>query len=85
MSHQPHSRAHIRLMDQAQVVEFIQIISNFEDQFSIENRSGQHRVNAKSVIGVMYTMLDFPDEQYLVNDVHNGVIPAAIDRFRMPD
>ncbi len=79
----PHTRAHIRLMDQNQVIEFIQAISDFTDQYAIEDLSGRHRVNAKSVIGVMYTMLDFPDEQYLVNDTRFGVIPACIDKFRV--
>jgi len=80
-----HARAHIRLMSQAEVMEFIQGLSRFEDAFSIESRSGMHRVNAKSVIGVMYTMFDFPDEMYLVNDTNDGVIPAFVDQFRMPD
>ncbi len=79
-----HARAHIRLTRQAEVIEFIQILSKLEDSFSIENRSGVHRVNAKSVIGVMYTMFDFPEEMYLVNDTRDGVMPAAIDPFRMP-
>lgn len=80
-----HIRAHIRLTSQAEVMEFIQGLSRFEDAFSIESRSGMHRVNAKSVIGVMYTMFDFPDEMYLVNDTHDGSIPAFVDRFRMPE
>ena len=77
-------RAHIRLTSQAEVMTFIQGLSKFNDNFSIENRSGVHRVNAKSVIGVMYTMFDFPDDMYLVNDTHDGVIPAFVDQFRMP-
>ncbi len=78
-----HSRAHIRLTSQAEVLDFIQGLSMLEDSFSIESRSGMHRVNAKSVIGVLYTMFDFPDELYLVNDTHDGVIPAFIDQFRV--
>ena len=80
-----HVRAHIRLTSQAEVLEFIQGLSRFEDSFSIESRTGMHRINAKSVIGVMYTMFDFPDELYLVNDTHDGVIPAFFDQFRMPE
>ncbi len=78
-----HARAHIRLSSQAEVMEFIQGLCRFEDAFTIESRSGQHRVNAKSVIGVMYTMFDFPDEMYLVNDTNNGKIPAFVDKFRV--
>jgi hypothetical protein len=78
------ARAHIRLSSQAEVMAFVQGLSRYEDAFSIESRSGLHRVNAKSVIGVMYTMFDFPDEMYLVNDNRDGVIPAFVDQFRMP-
>lgn len=77
-------RAHIRLSSQAEVMTFIQGLSKFNDNFTIENRNGVHRVNAKSVIGVMYTMFDFPEEMYLVNDTRDGFIPAFVDDYRMP-
>lgn len=79
----PHSRAHIRLSSQTEVIAFIQELCKQDDSFSIENTSGNHRVNAKSVIGVMYTMLDFPEELYLVNDTHDGVIPSFVDEYRI--
>ncbi len=75
-------RVHIRLKSQQEMVELVQALSLLEDAFSIENKTGVHRVNAKSVIGVMYTMFDFPDEMYLVNDT-SGVIPPCAERFRM--
>lgn len=78
----PHIRAHIRLNDQTDVLNFISALSKFEDIFSIENANGNHRVNAKSVIGVMYTMLDFPEEMFLVNETKNGYIPAFVDNYR---
>ena len=80
-----HSRAHIRLSSQAEVMAFVQGLSKLEDSFSIENRTAKHRVNAKSVIGVMYTMFDFADEMYLVNDTRDGMIPAFVDQYRMPE
>ena len=78
-----HTRAHIRLNNQAEVISFIQELSKCPDEYSIENREGEHRVNAKSVIGVMYTMLDFPDDMYLVNDTTDGLIPAFVDTYRL--
>ena len=77
-----HIRAHICLSNQNEVLNFISALSKFEDTYSIENAAGKHRVNAKSVIGVMYTMLDFPDELYLVNETNNGYIPAFVDSYR---
>lgn len=84
MSEKFYTRAHIRLTNQAEVISFIQELCKFDDTFSIENRGGNHRVNAKSVIGVMYTMYDFPEDMYLVNDTHNGMIPAFVDAYRLP-
>ena len=80
-----HIRAHIRLTSQAEVMTFIQNLSKYNDNFSIENRTGAHRVNAKSVIGVMYTMFDFPEEMFLVNDSRDGFIPSFVDSYRMPE
>ena len=76
------ARAHIQLNTQAEVMAFVSSLSKFEDHFSIENWKGNHRVNAKSVIGVMYTMMDFPAELYLVNDTHDGFIPSFVDNDR---
>ena len=78
----PHIRAHIRLNDQTDVLNFISALSKFEDTFTIEDSTGKHRVNAKSVIGVMYTMLDFPEEMFLVNETNDGYIPAFVDSYR---
>lgn len=84
MSERLYTRAHIRLNNQAEVISFIQELCKFEDTFSIENASGNHRVNAKSVIGVMFTMYDFPEDMYLVNDTNNGRIPSFVDAYRLP-
>lgn len=81
----PHIRAHIRLNSQAEVIAFIEALCKHEDSYSIENSTGKHRVNAKSVIGVMYTMLEFPDELFLVNDTHDGFIPSFVDAYRVLD
>ena len=77
-----HSRAHIRLNNQTDVLNFVTALSKYEDTFSIENANGKQRVNAKSVIGVMYTMMDFPEELFLVNETNNGFIPAFVDSYR---
>lgn len=77
-----HARAHIRLSTQSEVMAFVMALTKFEDHFSIENKNGNHRVNAKSVIGVMYTMMDFPEELFLVNDTNDGVFPGFVDGYR---
>ena len=77
------TRAHIQLSSQNEVLTLVQELSRLNDNFSIENRTGKHRVNAQSVIGVMYTVLDFPDELFLVNDTHDGVIPSFVNQYRL--
>lgn len=78
-----HSRAHIRLNNQAEVLAFVQELCRNDDKFTIENKQGNHRVDAKSVIGVMYTMADFPNDMYLVNDTNDGRIPSFVDCYRV--
>ena len=79
----PYTRAHIRLNSQNDVIALIQELNKISDTFVLENASGTRRVDAKSVIGVMYTMLDYNDQTYLVNDDTDGVFPAVIDQFRV--
>ena len=54
-------RVHIRLSSGRDVLQLVQCLSSLEDSFTIENQSGAHRVNAKSILGVIYTALHFAD------------------------
>lgn len=77
-----HTRAHIRLNNQNEAMGLVQALCNQRDDFSIENFNGDRRINAKSIIGVMYATLDFNDEMFLVNDA-GGVIPSSVDVYRV--
>lgn len=77
-----HTRAHIRLNNQVDVMGFVQALYNHKDDFSIENFAGDLRINAKSLIGVMYAALDYNDSMFLVND-SGGPIPSSIDVYRV--
>lgn len=77
-----HTRAHIRLNNQTEAMGLVQALCNQSDDFSIENFNGDRRINAKSIIGVMYATLDFNDEMFLVNDA-GGVIPSSVDVYRV--
>lgn len=80
----PHIRAHVRLTTQSDVMEFIQALcdgtSNFYD---LENYDGSEKVNARSLLGVLYATSEFPNSIYLVNKTNDGVFPSSIDRFRI--
>lgn len=84
MNHVPHSRAHIRLTNQAEVMNFVQTLLTLPYAFSIENKDGTRRIDAKSVLGVMYFSFDLQDEMYLVNDSMDGHIPGCVDVYRVP-
>ena len=83
MSRQAHIRAHIRLNNQMEAMDLVQKLSKMDDSYVIENKNGTHRINAKSVIGVIYTMFDFPEEMYLVNETRDGEIPLVADLYRV--
>ena len=83
MNHVPHSRAHIRLTNQADVMSFIQQLTEVPDAFVMEHRDGSRRIDAKSMLGVMYFAFDLQDEMYLVNETNNGSIPSFVDKFRV--
>lgn len=77
-----HTRAHIRLNNQVDVIGLVQALCSHSDEFSIENFSGDRRIDAKSINGVMYATLDFNNEMFLVNDT-GGAIPSSIDVYRV--
>lgn len=79
----PHSRAHIELKSQMDVVEFIQKLIRFKDNFSIENKNATTRINAKSILGVILAMYEHAGEMYLVNDSNDGFIPSFVDHYRV--
>lgn len=79
-----HSRAHIRLTNQAEVMNFVQMLNTMPHAFSIESTNGSRRIDAKSVLGVMYFSFELQDEMYLVNDSIDGHIPSCIDVYRVP-
>ena len=74
-------RVHIRLSSRRDVLRRVHCLSSLEDSFTIENQSGAHRVNAKSILGVIYTALHFADGLYLVNNTHAGCIPDGVKPF----
>ena len=56
-----HTRAHIRLTNQADVIKFIGLVSRSQDKFRLESKDETRRVDAASVIGVMYFTIDLND------------------------
>lgn len=78
-----HIRAHIRIVTQSDILRLMDILSSSEDSFSIEDFSGSHRVNARSILGVLYITSECSEKVFLVNDTHDGVFPNEINEMRV--
>lgn len=77
-----HVRAKIELSSRENIIDFIYALCDGStDFFSIENFNGTMKVNARSILGMIYAVTEF-DALFLVNDTTDGRFPASIDKFR---
>lgn len=63
-------------------MDLVRGLMNEKDKYTIENFDRSRMVDAKSIIGVMYMMMDEGDELFLVNETNNGYIPSFVDAYR---
>ena len=79
-----HVRAKIELSSRENIIDFIYALCDGStDFFSIENFNGTMKVNARSILGMIYAVPEF-DALFLVNDTTDGRFPASINKFRKP-
>ena len=80
-----YSRSHIRINTTKEATVFVSQLNSDStaDKYVIEDASGSQRVNARSLLGVIYAMTEYCDEMYLVNMTNNGVYPSFIDNLRV--
>jgi len=80
-----HIRAHIRLMNNQEAVEFVSLLNSdgTATKYSLENFDGSYRVNARSFLGVVYFCTEHNDDTYLVNDTDTQELPNCINKFRV--
>ena len=77
-----HVRAKIELSSRENIIDFIYALCDGStDFFSIENFNGTMKVNARSILGVIYAVTEF-DALFLINDTTDRRFPASIDKFR---
>lgn len=78
-------RAHIRLNTTTEANSFVMLLNSIGtvDKYMIEDFQGKQRVNARSLIGVIYALTDYSDEMYLVNETQDGTFPSFIDQYRV--
>ena len=80
----PHSRAHIRVITTAEAAQFVADINSdgTANKYIIENFDGSNRVNARSLLGVIYAMTEYQDEMFLVNLTEDGKYPFSVNKYR---
>lgn len=78
-----HVRAQINVTTQTEILKLISNLSNLDDTFTVENFNGSIRVNARSIMGMLYITAECGDQLYLVNNTHDGVFPALLDELRV--
>ena len=78
-----HVRAQINVATQTEILKLISNLSNLDDTFTVENFNGSIRVNARSIMGMLYITAECGDQLYLVNNTHDGVFPALLDELRV--
>lgn len=79
-------RARIRLDTVGAVSDFVSRINTDGtiNKYTVESKTGKHRVDARSYLGMIYASAEFGDYMYLINETEDGVFPAWINEFRHP-
>ena len=78
-----HVRAQINVATQTEILKLISNLSNLDDTFTVENFNGSIRVNARSIMGMLYITAECGDQLYLVNNTRDGVFPSHLDELRV--
>ena len=81
----PHSRAHIRVITTAEAAQFVADLNSdgTANKYIIENFDCSIKVNARSLLGVIYAMTEHQDEMFLVNLTEDGILPSSMDKYRI--
>ena len=80
-------RAKIRLETGKEVANFVQEINSDGSliKYTIEDETGEYRVNARSYLGVLYASAEFGGKLFLVNRSNTDLLPSFIDKYRPLD
>ena len=82
---EPHARAHIHFNTTSEAADFVKALNSdgTTNKYIIENFNGSSRVNARSLLGVIYAMTEHDDSMFIVNDTVDGYFPWFVDKYRM--
>ena len=81
----PHVRAHIQFRSNEEAAKFVMEVNSdgTVNRYTLENFEVTSRVNARSLMGVLYAMIEYGEDIYLVNDTLDGHFPSFIDKYRV--
>jgi hypothetical protein len=76
-------RTKIRLETNKEVTAFVQQLNTdgSVDKYVVEDINGEHRVNARSYLGMIYASAEFADNMFLVNETEDGKFPRFVHDF----
>ena len=82
---EPHVRAHIHFNTTAEAADFVKELNSdgTANKYTLENFNGTSRVNARSLLGVIYAMTEHDDNIFIVNNTIDGYFPSFVDKYRM--
>ena len=80
----PHVRAYIFINTTEEASRFVSELNSdgSVNSYFIENFNGTSRVNARSLLGVIYAMTEHQDNMFLVNETEDGIFPSCINKYR---
>ncbi len=80
-----HTRAHIAFKNANEATEFVCKLNTDGTaiKYALENFDGSYRVDARSILGVIYMMTEYNQEVYLVDMTTGGELPNFIDKYRV--
>lgn len=80
-----HARAHIAFRNVNEANNFVCELNSdgTAKKYTLENFNGSYRVDARSILGVIYMMSEYDDEIYMVDETSGGELPGFIDKYRV--
>lgn len=81
---EPHVRAHIHFNTTVEAADFVKELNSdgTTNKYTLENFNGTSRVNARSLLGVIYAMTEHDDNIFIVNNTIDGYFPSFVDKYR---
>jgi hypothetical protein len=82
---EPHVRAHIHFNTTSEAADFVKELNSdgTTNKYTLENFNGTSRVNARSLLGVIYAMTEHDDNIFIVNNTIDGYFPSFVDKYRI--